>query len=419
MIPFILRHCSMIFYGDHLDQNSSLSKPREAGISIIISLAVIVFIISFVADLMVTSQVNHRLTVNLQDSARAEYLANSAQNLAIFLLTIDRGVDLKTFEMAQIMPSDSRADIWGMLNDIAIGGDETETLKMIIEMFGLSEFMDRTLIRQLEGLIGHFRFIITDESARINLSHLQTSKMGTRAIQALERLLNCPSEQIFMDDKNQDPTELAYKAFDYIDLNKKVRNKSALSTENAPYDRLNPSYKAANRPLMSVNQLRLVDGWDREIHMVFSPFITVFPVPNKFNNQPRSEFGSMPFLNINTTSQELLQCLFPDMTPDCYNQFILTTTKNFEDNVTVASDASTISEALRNLVCYRPIDNEEDLTRWFRTTSSTYRIKAQGVTADTTYHKQIVIERLSPEYMKTNSVSSSWDMLYLRHGSSY
>ena len=394
-----------------------VATPHNRGVSIIIALTVIMFIIGFVADLMVTSQVSHRMSINLQETAQAEYLASSGQKLAVFLLTIDHGVDLKTYELAKINPVDSLADFWGMLNDIPFGGEDDLILKMLIDMFSLSEFMDAELLKQLEILGGNFKFMITDEASRINLSYLQSTQMGEQVILALDRLLNCPSAQAFLATKNIVPTELAYTIFDFIDINKKARAKSGFSTENAPYDGLAQPYKTVNRPLVSVNQLPLIAGWDRDIHHVFAPFVTVFPAANKYSKLSLSELGNIPFLNINTTSRELFQCFFPDMSPDCYDKFVLKHTKTIEDKLILASEASAVSDALSDLVCYRhSSDQSTDLSKWFRTTSSTYRIHSTGTVGDTTHSNEIVIERLTPEHMKEHNRSSAWDMLYFNHG---
>lgn len=397
---------------------SGLQLGGEPGVSIIIALTVIIFMLGFVADLMVTSQVSHRMSINLQARAQAESLASSGQKLATFLLTIDQGVDLKMAEMAQITPVDSPADIWGMLNNIPIGGEDDAMLQLIISMFGLSEFMDAGLLQGLKSLQGSFSFMVEDESARINLSYLQSSQMGEQVMGALEKLLTCPTEEAFMADKNVVPTELAYTMFDFIDLNKKARLKSGYTTENSPYDGLDEPYKAVNRPLVSVAQLRLIAGWDPQIHSVFQPLVTVFPAPNKYSKLSLIELGKQAFLNINSVSRQLLQCLFPELTPDCYDKFVLKHTRAVAEKLTLASDASAIAPTLRDLVCYEPEPSLPNLAAWFRTTSPTYRIRSQGVVGDTTYTKTVVIERLTPEYMKEHSRTSAWDMLYFKHGSS-
>lgn len=390
----------------------------EPGVSIIIALTVIIFMLGFVADLMVTSQVSHRMSINLQAQAQAEYLASSGQKLATFLLTIDQGIDLKMAEMAQITPVDSPADVWGMLGGIPIGGEDDSMLKLIISMFGLSEAMDASLLQELKSLQGSFRFEVEDESARLNLSYLQSSQMGEQVIGALERLLSCPTEQVFMADKNVVPTELAYTIFDFIDINKKARLKSGYTTENSPYEGLDQPYKVVNRPLVSVAQLRLVAGWDPQIHSVFRPLVTVFPAPNKYSKLSLIELGKQAFLNINSVSRQLMQCLFPDMTPDCYDEFVLQHTRAVEQKLPLARDTSAMAQTLRDLVCYEPDSSLPNLVGWFRTTSPTYRIRSQGVVGDTIYTKTVVIERLTPEYMKEHSRTSAWDMLYFKHGSS-
>lgn len=395
---------------------STPRTPGEKGVALIISLTAIVFIMNFVVDLMVTSHVATRMTLNLQDTARAESLASSAEKMAVFLLTIDYGIDLKTYELSQVKPVDSLADFWGMLNNTPIGSGENDMLKTLIKMFGLSELMDSSVVDKLRDFFGYFQMSIADESARINLSYLQTAKMGEQVASSFTRLLDC--QRSMVEDKNLTAEEMVYRVYDFMDLDKRVQAKSGLTGESHPYDSKAPAYKPINRPLTSVGQLRLIHGWDSQMHAVFSPYLTVFPIPNMYQSLPLAEFGKSPFLNINSISREMFQCLFPDLSSECYDSFVVKHTKAIENKETLAIDDSGISKALDSLVCYqKDPENTVDLTQWFRTTSSTYRIRSLGVSGDVSKIKEIVVERLTPEFMKENQRPSSWDMLYSRNGS--
>jgi type II secretory pathway component PulK len=49
------------------------------------------------------------------------------------------------------------------------------------------------------------------------------------------------------------------------------------AVEDDPYQRADPPYRAANRPLLSLEELRLVDGFDGPLCEALAPYVTVHP----------------------------------------------------------------------------------------------------------------------------------------------
>ncbi len=71
-----------------------------------------------------------------------------------------------------------------------------------------------------------------------------------------------------------DPRELAENLIDYVDPDD-VRMDGGL--EDAYYQQQPSPYRAANRPLLSVDELGLVEGFDAALVDVIRPYITVYP----------------------------------------------------------------------------------------------------------------------------------------------
>ena len=68
---------------------------------------------------------------------------------------------------------------------------------------------------------------------------------------------------------------------DWIDADDELRRNGA---ESGDYVNLTPSYRAANRPMVSVSELRAVAGVTPEIYTALRPLVTVWPrVPAKIN----------------------------------------------------------------------------------------------------------------------------------------
>ncbi len=87
--------------------------------------------------------------------------------------------------------------------------------------------------------------------------------------------------------------QLANAVADWIDTNSEAR---AGGAEDIDYLNLNPPYRAANRPMASVDELRLIRGFDAKTVAALVPYVTVLPATS--NN-----------VNVNTASPELLAAL--------------------------------------------------------------------------------------------------------------
>jgi general secretion pathway protein K len=90
---------------------------------------------------------------------------------------------------------------------------------------------------------------------------------------------------------------LAIALLDWIDVD--INATFPDGAEDDIYLLENPPYRAANRPLVSISELRLVKGYSPEIIALLAPYITALPAPTA--------------LNVNTASPLVLQALHADM----------------------------------------------------------------------------------------------------------
>ncbi len=79
--------------------------------------------------------------------------------------------------------------------------------------------------------------------------------------------------------------------------------------ENGYYWSQRPAYRAANRTIDGVDELRRVKGIDDRVFIALAPFVTALPSPLAAN-------GERTRVNINTASQEVLRALFGDVAPE-------------------------------------------------------------------------------------------------------
>jgi general secretion pathway protein K len=126
---------------------------------------------------------------------------------------------------------------------------------------------------------GAIRVSIEDAQARFNLNSVE----DPANLRVLQRLL---------EGLRLDPL-LANAVADWIDPDSDAR---AGGAEDIDYLNLIPPYRAANRPMASVGELRLVRGFDAQTVRTLLPFVTVLPVATNT-------------INVNTASPVVLAAL--------------------------------------------------------------------------------------------------------------
>lgn len=135
---------------------------------------------------------------------------------------------------------------------------------------------------------GTIRATVSDATARFNLNNLvKGGNPSTPDIVAFQKLLQ-------LLELNQ---VLAEAIVDWIDLD---NNPRAGGAEDNEYLTVERPYRAANQPLTSVDELRLVRGFTPEVVEKLRPHVAVLPEGTG--------------INLNTASQTVLAAIFPDMT---------------------------------------------------------------------------------------------------------
>jgi general secretion pathway protein K len=114
---------------------------------------------------------------------------------------------------------------------------------------------------------GTIRVSIEDGQGRFNLNNVVR---GPADIEILRRLL----EALRLDPS------LRYALLDWIDEDGSV---SPGGAEDVDYLNGNPPYRTANRALASVDELRLVRGFDAKTVAALSPYVTVLPANSAIN----------------------------------------------------------------------------------------------------------------------------------------
>ncbi len=235
------------------------NHSKQYGVALITALIFTALVTTFAISIAVQQQIDIRRTGNILSSDRAYILALGVEDWARDVLKKDI------------------TDATGTLVD-HLGEDWNVSLPAI----------------QLEGAAVAGK--VTDLQGLINVNAL-VEPGGTPApthVERFKRLLN-------LFDFNEDLTDAL---IDWIDPNTAAT--IPFGAEDSYYLSLEPSYRTANAPMVSISELRLVQGFDQEVYETLLPFITALPIPSAIAGGPPP---IIPGINVNTAPLEVLQVL--------------------------------------------------------------------------------------------------------------
>jgi general secretion pathway protein K len=224
-------------------------RAGERGVALIITLLVTAVIVSVLAEIVFSVQMDTTASAGYADYENASALSRDGVGLARL---VSRGINDQGYTY--------------------FGGEtrHVETIK------------NGDAVLEID---------LADESGRLSLNAIvyKNGKLNEVYYNMYVRLL----------DELGLPVSLAETLADWIDADDSPRRDGA---ENADYyERLDPPYRSAGRPLSSVGELYLVKGYGREEVKRLRPFVTVYTDGK---------------ININTAPVEVLEALSPDITAD-------------------------------------------------------------------------------------------------------
>ncbi len=382
-----------------MSDNQLQHNKNESGIALIISIMIIAVIVSFTTDLILKSQVDFELVVASRDNIRAEFAAESALNLGKFLVVADLAVDLASKQQLKKEPVDSSGDLWAKINGFPISNDP-KTFKDYLQVLKIAIPVTDKFSAQLRELPGEFQVEVEDESSKINVN-FAAQGFAKEMIALMNALSSCPAEQEYLKEKNIEFEPIIYRIKDWVDDNVRAEAKSNYGSEDDPYIKNDEKYSAKNAPFDSLDELMLVDGWNEELHTIFSPYLTVFPIQKSSSEKPQ--------LNLNTVPKALLGCLFPAAKLECNKKYHEKFIELEEEPSALATSKKEIAGILKDVFCNNSKDEKsKNYQKVFTTRSNTFRIKATAEVGSQTRSIEAVISRQIPNPSKKITNSSKY-----------
>jgi general secretion pathway protein K len=224
------------------------SRRGSAGVALIAVLVFVFLAVSAAVLFLQRTTFNALAIGNHDNAARAEALARGGVRLATALLIEDR-----VQEQAAAFAADSLADPWAQVRLAPLELPGGDVLRLTIE----------------------------DAGARLNLNALfkDGAPVNDEASQFLVALLNKVIEELPppadpRERRERVAEELAENLMDYVDQDRERRSGG---DEDEAYLERRPPSRAANRALLSLDELGAVEGFDPALVDALRPYVTVFP----------------------------------------------------------------------------------------------------------------------------------------------
>jgi len=234
-----------------------MRRSDERGIALLLTLLVLTLLVALILEFDAEARREYRDAAAFRDNFKATVLARAAVQAARGVLQQDFLKDKQTGQFF-----DAPTDLWALpITNYAIG--------------------DGLLNAQIE-----------DEQGKLNLNDLAV--VGTlgdkrKKILRVKRLF----------ELLQINPDLVDAIVDWVDQDETPEPGGA---ESLYYQTLRPSYRAANAPLQTLLELRLIKGMTPDIITKLSKLVTVYPQ------------GGDSKVNLNTADPLVIQALDPDIT---------------------------------------------------------------------------------------------------------
>jgi general secretion pathway protein K len=232
-------------------------QRAQHGVALITALFIVVFGVGISALLAINSTVWSHQVINHYDSSQASLYRRGAVSFASWLL----------------------------LDDIS---------RNQIDHYSEEIFEVRTL-PTTEGSIN---LLVKDAQSTFNINNLiNNGNVDLKSVQFYRRLLTI----LKLDET------LSEALIDWLDKDSQVRPGGG--AEDLDYINSNSPYRAANALIESIDELRLIKGYDSEVLETLRPYISALPLRTA--------------VNVNTASAEIIAAMFPSMPITSAKQAVL------------------------------------------------------------------------------------------------
>jgi type II secretory pathway component PulK len=256
---------------------------------LVIVLLFALLLVSSIATFMRRATIDSFIVRNRDAAARAEALARGGVRLATVLLLEDRLEEEAAAGGG--FRAESLFDPWARADGLELDVGEGATLRLEIRDSGARLNLNALLVDGEEPTPTPGS---EPTDAEIDPGAHAELFLAAFLAKVVEEMPGRPEQ------KNYEIGELVQNLMDWVDEDETGRRGGL---EDDWYQGRTPAYRAPNRPLLSVDELRLVQGFDGALVEALAPYVGVFPLA------PKEEDAGMG-INPNTAPSWVLAALY-------------------------------------------------------------------------------------------------------------
>ncbi|EKD41940.1 MAG: hypothetical protein ACD_73C00433G0004, partial [uncultured bacterium] len=306
---------------------------NQKGIALLIVLSSITILTIAIVEATYMSRINYRMAIQGKERLQAYYLAKSALNFSRILLKYNKEAQklakdnaanmggMKLEPLYRMMPLSSnmiRGVLGGDFDALLGGGAEGEAESDEADVDSQKNDLDTGEVKQSVNMLdkeeaekfldfdGDFSAEITEEQTKFNLNGFAGMETQNAAYDQRKRLLlsilKLPRFDKAFEDKSQGRENLVHAIADWVDANGVINEFDLVQRgdEDSLYDK---DTKVKNGKMLSLDELRLVDGMTDEIFNELKPFVTVYSIQ-----------GSGGGVNVCYADEDMAKALIYDFT---------------------------------------------------------------------------------------------------------
>ncbi len=278
----------------------SARDRRRQGMVLVIVLVFALLLVSSIATFLRRATIDSFVVRNRDAAARAEALARGGVELGIALLLEDRLEEEAAAEGG--FRAESLFDPWARVAALELDVGDGASLRLEIEDSGARLNLNALVVDGEEPPGGDADDLPGDGDTPQPESFTEAdAESFLRALleKVIEEMPGRPEQ------KNYEVEELVLNLMDWVDADETRRRGGP---EDEWYQGRQPPYRAANQRLLSVDEIRLVQGFDGKLVDALTPYVGVFPLAAKDAGEEEAAPGLG--VNPNTAPSWVLALLY-------------------------------------------------------------------------------------------------------------
>jgi type II secretory pathway component PulK len=246
------------------------AQRSQRGIALALVLIMVVMLVTAVYTFARRAVINASISQNRVLAAEAEALARGGLRVAEGIVYYYRlqaalgdeegGGEGLLPETTQLATTDA---FWARLGDVPIEIDAERTLQLSIEDAGARLNLNALVPQDPESL--------GEDPTESSVSDDEEAE--EYLVLVLQRIIENIDAR--PEDKSYDERALARNLLDYMDSDDTARDGRG---EDTYYRDQDPPYRARNGPLLSIDEVALVEGFDRQLTDAMRHYVTVHPI---------------------------------------------------------------------------------------------------------------------------------------------